>query len=469
MECSVSDNADSTVVQYMGLVRALVAEKQQQTGRVPLAFTHHYGCQQNVSDGEKLDGMLAEMGYAFCNSPEEADLVLYNTCAIRENAEDRIFGNVGALKSAKRNNPDMVICLCGCMVQQEHIADKLKRSYPYVDLVFGPSALPHFPQLLWEHIHTGQRVFQILNPTTAITEGLPLRREGIRKVWVPIMYGCDNFCSFCVVPLVRGRERSRSTADILVEIKGLVAQGCREITLLGQNVNSYRCGDADFVSLLRQINEIPGDYRVRFMTSHPKDCSQELLRAMAECTHVVKHLHLPVQSGCDRVLAEMNRRYTIAQYKEKIDYAREICPGMTFTSDIIVGFPGETYAELQETIALLREVRYLSLFTFVYSRREGTRAARMDDPVPEAEKKQWFQELLAVQNQISRELYEELVGQTLTVLVEGPAKAGDGLMSGRSEANLIVDFPAAAEDIGQFRQVTITKALNWALAGEIVR
>ena len=459
---------DNERTRFMDSMRVLVAEKGAQAGRPLMAFTHHYGCQQNVSDGEKLDGMLAEIGYAFCDSPEEADLVLYNTCAIRENAEDRIFGNVGALKSAKKKNPDMIICLCGCMVQQEHIADKFKKSYPYVDIVFGPSALPDFPQLLWQKMETGSRVFHVSDATGIIVEGLPVRRESPFKAWIPIMYGCNNFCSFCVVPYVRGRERSRHTADILAEVQGQIDRGVREITLLGQNVNSYRCGDVDFVALLRQIDAIPGEYRIRFMTSHPKDCSRELLQAMAECGHVAKHLHLPVQSGCDRVLGDMNRRYTVAQYKEKIDYAREICPEMSFTSDIIVGFPGETYEEMTATIDLIKQVRYQSLYTFIYSRRRGTKAADMADPVPGETKKQWFQELLAVQNQISRELHEELVGETLTVLVEGPAKAGEGRLMGRSESNLVVDFAGPLDSIGQFLQVKITEALNWALGGEIV-
>lgn len=453
---------------YVEKIRLYNEERRLATGRQPLALTHHFGCQQNVADGEKLDGMLAEMGYAFTGGTRGADLVLYNTCAVRENAEDRIFGNVGALKHEKAQNPELVVGLCGCMVQQEHMAEKFRKSYPYVDLLFGPSALHKFPELLWRRLEQGGKVYEILDATGEIAEDLPVRRMGKVKAFVPIMYGCDNFCSYCVVPYVRGRERSRDHGRVLAEIADLIREGYKDITLLGQNVNSYHSGDVDFVNLLRMANGLPGDFRLRFMTSHPKDCSRELIDAIADCDKVAKYLHLPVQSGSDRVLAQMNRRYTVESYREKIRYARERIPGIALTSDIIVGFPGETYEDVKATIALIEEVGYQSLFTFVYSKRQGTRAAAMEDPVSPEEKGQWFRELLNIQNEISKQQYEGQVGKVIKVLADGPGKSGEGWLTGRSDSNMIVDFQAPAGLDGSFVKVKITEALHWALAGELV-
>jgi tRNA-2-methylthio-N6-dimethylallyladenosine synthase len=419
-----------------------------------------------VSDGEKLDGMLAEMGYIFLDGPEGADLVLYNTCAVRENAEDRIFGNVGALKKAKAENPDMILALCGCMVQQEHIAGIIKKSYPYVDMLFGPSALADFPRLLWERLDRGGRIYDISDPTGDIAEDLPVRRDGAVKAWVPIMYGCDNFCAYCVVPYVRGRERSRDHSRVIGEVEGLLAEGYKEITLLGQNVNSYRSGDVDFVELLRLIDGLPGKFRVRFMTSHPKDCSKSLIDLIAASGHLVKHIHLPVQSGSNRVLELMNRKYTREKYLDIIAYAKERIHGVTFTSDIIIGFPGEVYSDVLDTISLIREVGYQSLFTFMYSKRVGTKAAGMDDTTPEADKKRRFQELLDIQNEITRESYAACVGKTLEVLTEGPGRE-DGLITGRTESNMIVNLAAPEDMIGRFVKARITGAHGWALTGEI--
>ena len=453
---------------YIELHRRRCEQLITLNGCQPTAFTHHYGCQQNVSDGEKLDGMLLEMGYAFCESAENADLVLFNTCAVRENAEDRIFGNVGALKHAKRQNPGMVIGLCGCMVQQGHMAEKFRTSYPHVDLLFGPSSIAKFPELLWKRLESGGRVFEISDATGEIAEDLPIRREGKIRAFIPIMYGCDNFCSYCVVPLVRGRERSRGHGAILGEMKELVQSGYREITLLGQNVNSYMSGEVDFAALLRLLNDVPGEFRIRFMTSHPKDCSYELIDTIAQCGKVCNHLHLPVQSGSDRILEQMNRGYTARQYLDVIEYAKKKIPGITFTSDVIVGFPGEEYEDVKETIGLIKKVRYLSLFTFLYSKREGTAAAQMEDIIPDGEKKRYFTELLDMQNAISKSMFEEFIGQTLVVLADGRGKAGEGYLTGRSVSNLIVDFEAPDEFIGKFVKVKITRALHWALAGEMI-
>ena len=320
----------------------------------------------------------------------------YNTCAVREHAEAKVFGNVGALKKLKKSNPNLVIALCGCMVQQERVAEKFRQSYPYVDLLFGTHVLHRLPQMLYEVLSTHKRVFCRPEEPGNIAEGVPVKREGGVKAFLPVMYGCNNFCTYCIVPYVRGRERSRAPEDILREARELVNAGARDITLLGQNVNSYGLGEAhgvDFAALLRRINAIEGDFRIRFMTSHPKDCTHELLDAMAECEKVAKHLHLPFQSGSDRVLRAMNRHYTRGEYLSLIRYAREKMPGLSITSDVIVGFPGETYEEFRETLSLIREVGFTSLFTFIFSPRPGTPAAQMEDPVPREEKNRWFQEM----------------------------------------------------------------------------
>lgn len=350
----------------------------------PLALVHSFGCQQNSSDTEKLKGMLARMGYGFTDRPEEARLVLFNTCAVRENAEDRVLGNVGALKAYKAANPELIIALCGCMMQQPHMAEKVKKSYPYVDLVFGTHVAHMFPELLYTCLSEGKRVFNLSEESAPMAEGLPVLRDNDLKAWLPIMNGCDNFCSYCIVPYVRGREKSRPSKEIIREATELVAAGYKEITLLGQNVNSYGKGleeQINFAGLLHQVNAIPGDFRIRFMTSHPKDCTHELIDAIAACKKVCNHIHLPVQCGNNRVLREMNRHYTVEEYLELAAYAHQKMPDVTFTSDIIVGFPGESYEEFQDTLELVRKMRFSALYTFIYSRRSGTRAAQMPDPV----------------------------------------------------------------------------------------
>jgi tRNA-2-methylthio-N6-dimethylallyladenosine synthase len=454
--------------QYMEKVKAIL--HQRYNDQIPMAHVHSYGCQQNVSDGEKIKGMLALMGYGFCETAQEADLVLYNTCAVRENAEDRVFGNVGALKHCKRRNPNLLIGLCGCMMQQEHIAQRVKKSFPYVDFVFGTHVLHRFPEILYRTLTSQKRVFETPESDGMIAEHLPIRRDGTIKAWVPIMYGCNNFCTYCIVPYVRGRERSRASEEILSEIRRLIADGYKEITLLGQNVNSYGKGleeSINFSELLRKINAIEGDFRIRFMTSHPKDATTELIDTIAECEKVCKHLHLPVQSGSDRILKLMNRHYTKEEYLSLIRYAKEKIPDISFTSDIIVGFPGETREDFLETLDLIRTVEYDSLFTFIYSKRVGTKAAQMDDPISDQEKSDWFTELLEVQKEIGCNRYDRYVGKTVRVLVDGEGKTGPGYLTGRTNQFIIVDFPGKPEWIGHFVDVTITKALNWALLGEI--
>lgn len=436
----------------------------------PLAYVHSFGCQQSVYDGERFRGMLAEMGYGFAGDVAEADLILYNTCAVRENAEQRVFGNVGALKGLKKKKPDLVIALAGCMTEQEQAAEKLKKSYPYVDLVMGTNAYGKLPQLLYEVLIRHRR--SILHDTGghALYEDIPVWRESSIKAFVPVMYGCDNFCSYCIVPYVRGRERSRLPEEIEKEVRTLAENGCREITLLGQNVNSYGKGleeTIDFADLLRRINAIPGDFRIRFMTSHPKDCTHKLIDTIAECDKVCKHLHLPVQSGSDRILSDMNRRYTAAHYEDLLRYAREKIPGLAITSDIIVGFPGELREDFEETLSLIRRVRYNALFTFIYSRRSGTLAERLPDPISEEKKSRWFRELLEVQGKIGEEILQGYIGKTLRVLAEGEGKP-PGTLSCRSDDNTIVEVEADTSRIGEFFEVEITAAMNWALSGKTI-
>lgn len=356
------------------------------------------------------------------------------------------------------------------MTQQQQVADRLRQSFPYVDIVFGANAAHLLPGLILRVLEGERRAFDQANPDREIVEGLPVRRDGRIKAWLPIMQGCDNFCSYCIVPYVRGREHSRRMEQVLAEARGLIAEGYREITLLGQNVNSYGKGlpgGENFPDLLRELNALPGDFRIRFMTSHPKDCTRELIDAVADCEKVCNHIHLPVQSGSDRVLREMNRHYTAGQYRELVAYARERIPNLSLTSDIIVGFPGESYEEFLETLALIREIRFTSLFTFIFSPRSGTRAASMPDPVSEEEKSRWFRELLDAQEEIGRAVHESQVGKTLKVLCEGEGKL-PGTLTGRTEAGIITEFPGEPGLIGTFQHVRITQALNWAILGEIV-
>ncbi|MGI5894446.1 MAG: tRNA (N6-isopentenyl adenosine(37)-C2)-methylthiotransferase MiaB [Candidatus Merdivicinus sp.] len=432
-----------------------------------LALVHSYGCQQNTSDGEKLMGMLAEMGFGFTENPADADLILYNTCAVRENAEVKVFGNVGELSHLKKSRPEILIGLCGCMMQQQHIAAKVKKSYPQVDFVFGTHALPQFPEILANTLQSGKRTFEIEDSAGVIAEGIPVHRMPGVKASLPIMYGCNNFCTYCVVPLVRGRERSRRSADVLREAREIADAGFREITLLGQNVNSYGndlSDDLHFPQLLRAVNEIPGDFWVRFLSSHPKDCTKELIDTIAECPKVCNHIYLPVQSGSNRVLRLMNRNYTVEWYKELIAYARERIPGVMFTTDLIVGFPGETEEDFMQTLDLVKEVRFASLFTFIYSKRVGTRAAEMEDPVPKAEKSRWFSLLLDTQREIGAEHYRKMVGKTYRVLADGKSPIG---LAGRTEFNAVIDFPGEESLIGRFLQVEVTSADKHDLTGVI--
>ena len=437
----------------------------------PLAYIHSFGCQQNVNDGEKIKGVLADVGFGLCDAPEQADLILFNTCAVREHAEQRVFGNVGALKSLKEKKPRLIIGLCGCMAQQPTVVDKLRQSYPFVDLVFGVNAIDTLPQLLVQKLTGGKkRLLQTPVERADIVEEVPIRRDSDFRAWLPIMYGCDNFCTYCIVPYVRGREKSRRPADILAEFRSLVQAGYKEITLLGQNVNSYGKGleePIDFADLLNLLCAVPGDYHIRFMTSHPKDASRKLIDTIAAQPHLCKHLHLPVQCGSDRLLARMNRHYTVEHYLDLIRYARARVPGITFSSDIIVGFPGETEEDFQGTLDLVRQVGYMQLFTFIYSKREGTPAAGYPDPTPRKEKTDRMARLLRLQDEIAMGLVKDQVGQTVRVLVEGFGRA-EGALSGRLDNNLTVEFAGDAALLGQYVQVRLTGARATVLLGEQV-
>lgn len=453
---------------YCKKVKSVISEKYDSQ---PLACVVTYGCQQNVADSEKIKGMLSEMGYGFTHERTKAQLVIFNTCAVREHAEDRVFGNVGALKKYKHENPGVIIACCGCMMQQKHIAQKIKNSFPFVDLVFGTHVIHELPGLLYKALTGKKRVFEILDTDGVIAEGVPVLRDEDKRAWLPIMYGCNNFCTYCIVPYVRGRERSREPQQILKEAKELVESGCKEITLLGQNVNSYGKNlepRVTFSQLLRMINDIDGDFRIRFMTSHPKDCTRELLQTMAQCDKVAKHLHLPFQSGNDRVLKAMNRNYTREKYLSLINYAKELMgDSLSVTSDIIVGFPGETYEEFRNTLSLIEEVKFTSLFTFIYSPRKGTPAAEMPDPVSDEEKGRWLRELLAAQEKISAENMKKYVGKTFKCFVYGKGKLGEHSLEARTDGNIIVEFDGDESLIGSFKNITVTEPLTYVLKGRL--
>ncbi len=594
--------------EFADRLRAMFAQRQAH----PRACVDTFGCQQNVADGQKLMGMLQDCGFTLIDEPQEADVVILNTCAVREHAEDRVFGNLGALTHGKKEHPEQILCLCGCMAQEPRVSERVKKSYPMVNLVFGPHALwkfpellkehpeqilclcgcmaqeprvservkksypmvnlvfgPHalwkFPELLWQVYDSRKRVFSVADEDGSIAEGIPVVREKGVKAWVSIMYGCNNFCSYCIVPYVRGRERSRRPEDVLAEVRELVEAGYKDITLsimygcnnfcsycivpyvrgrersrrpedvlaevrelveagykditlLGQNVNSYGNDldlGYDFADLLSDIDQIPGEYRIRFMSSHPKDATKKLFDTMARCGHVCKQLHLPFQSGNDRVLQEMNRRYTRRQYLDLIQYAKSVMPGLvvtsdviigfpgeteaeamdtvslveevgfdalfTFiqyaksvmpglvvTSDVIIGFPGETEAEAMDTVSLVEEVGFDALFTFIYSPRPGTKAAEMPDPATRQEKQAWFDRLLEVQNAMSAKLHAQYVGSTLRVLVDGLSDDPDYPLASRTDGNRLVRIKGPESLVGQFADVRITGSNTWALYGELV-
>ncbi len=446
--------------------------KEYNEGRLLKYSLSTFGCQMNENDSERLAGMLAEMGYIETDNAEESDLIIFNTCCVRENAEVKVYGHLGALKKVKRERPDTVIAVCGCMMQQKEIVEHIRKKYRHVELIFGTHNLYKFPELLFDTINSRTTIVDVWESTGSIVEDLPIERKDGIKAWVTVMYGCNNFCSYCIVPYVRGRERSRNIHDIVNEVRTLGRQGYKEITLLGQNVNSYGKDKQDgtsFGSLLRELDKIDGIERIRFMTSHPKDLSEELIHAMRDCRKVCEHLHLPIQAGSSRILEEMNRKYSKEHYLSLIEKLRRHIPGIALSTDIIVGFPGESGEDFEHTLEVLEQVRYDSAYTFLYSKRTGTPAAKMESQVSEEVKKERFQKLLEVQNRISKEINDQLKGRILEVLVEGLSKNSEKKYTGRTRTNKIVNFEGSSDMVGKLVNVRINRIQTWSLEGEVVK
>ncbi len=457
--------------QYMEQVKEISYEYELKARSKKKFFLQTFGCQMNENDSERLSGMLAEMGYIQTGSQEEGELIIYNTCCVRENAELKVYGHLGALKKLKQLRPGLVIAVCGCMMQQPEVVEHIRKKYRHVDLVFGTHNLHRFPELLHKALESGESIIDVSESPGQIAEGVPIvRKEGV-KAWVTIMYGCNNFCSYCIVPYVRGRERSRAIRDIVDEAALLAGQGFREITLLGQNVNSYgkdlENGES-FAKLLRRLNGLEGLERIRFMTSHPKDLSDELIGAMRDCKKVCRHLHLPIQSGSSRILQKMNRIYDREHYLELVGKLRESVPGISLTTDIIVGFPGETEEDFEQTLDILERVRFDFAYTFLYSKRTGTPAAKSAEQIDDDIKKQRFGRLIDVQNRISKEINDRLLGSTAEVLVEGPSRDSISTCTGRTSTNKIVNFPGSRELAGRLLNIRIDRVQTWSLEGEIV-
>ena len=465
-------NTKTTIISQEELDRQFgycdrIAAFWAQQGLTPKAYVETYGCQQNEADSEKLRGLLAQCGYSIAQEAEGADVVVMNTCAIREHAEQRVFGNLGALTHTKRRHPGQKIFLCGCMAGEEKVVTRIKGSFPHVDGVFSTHHLWQFPEILWNVLSKRKRQFFVDDEPGSIAEGIPQIRSSGLKAWVSIMYGCNNFCTYCIVPYVRGRERSRQPECILEECRTLIESGVKDITLLGQNVNSYGKDldrGVDFADLLAQIAQLPGQFLIRFMTSHPRDASAKLFDTMARYPKIAKQLHLPFQSGSSRVLKAMNRHYDRETYLEKVNYAKAVMPDLVLTSDVIVGFPGETEEEFEETVSLIQQVHYDSLFTFIFSPRAGTPAAKMEDPTPKEEKNRRFDRLCAVQNGISEEIHRGYIGTTQCCLVDG--KDGE-LLTARTEGGRLVRFAGDETLIGSFLDLRITGATTWSLTGEL--
>lgn len=455
--------------EYVEKLRVWNETYAQVSGKRRGVFVMTFGCQQNEADSEKLKGFAISLGYTPVSAPEEADLLLVNTCAIREHAEQKALSTIGQYKHLKAKNPEMLLGVCGCMVTQEHRVNDIKYRYPYVDFVFGTSSLHRLPEVIVDKLEKGKRVYCPEEKEYLVQEGIPIHRENPYRAWVSIMYGCNNFCSYCIVPYVRGRERSRASDAIYDEVKTLVDEGYRDITLLGQNVNSYGKEleeNCDFADLMERLASIDGDYRLHFMTSHPKDATRKLVDVMAKNDHIAKHFHLPLQSGSDSILKKMNRHYDSEKYLGIVDYMREKMPNVAITSDIIVGFPGETEEDFEATLAMLRRVKFDMIYSFIYSPRKGTPAAQMEDQVPPEVQKTRFEKLLAVQHEISLEKNLPLVGKTVRVLCDGVSKTNEEVYSGRTEEGKIVFFEGEECDKGNFVMINIERAEAFALYGE---
>lgn len=429
-----------------------------------------YGCQMNEHDSENIAGMLEALDYSHTPNPEEADVVVMNTCSVREHADKRFFGMLGQFKKQKKKNPDFIICVCGCMPQQPHIVEEIRKSFSWVDIVFGTQTIAEFPNLLMERIRTGKKQFSIIDNNEEIPEEKESKREFKHKALVNITYGCNNFCTYCIVPYTRGREKSRSLRAVKQEIINLVKDGVKEVMLLGQNVNSFRDADGNnFAALIRSLDEVEGLERIRFMTSHPKDLSDELIACFGDCKKLCHNIHLPVQSGSDEVLRRMNRHYNRQRYMEIVEKLRATCPDLSISTDIIVGFPGETEEDFLDTLSLVREVEYDSAFTFIYSPRVGTPAAKYDDQIPEKIKHDRFDRLVEDVNRCSAKKNSEYLGRIVTVLVDGPSKNDTGAWSGRTDTFKLVNF-TSEEPLteGQMVSVRITETKTFSLDGEKV-
>ena len=464
---------ETELARQLEYIRAIRAENDAfaaENGRKKKFYSLAMGCQMNAHDSEKLEGMLDEMGFDRTDEETEADFIIYNTCCVRENAEQKVYGKLGWLKHYKETkNPDAVIALCGCMMQQETVLQTLRQKYRHVDIVFGTFNLYKLPELVATRMESGETVYDIWQEQHEVVEDLPAIRHFPYKASVNIMFGCNNFCSYCIVPYVRGRERSRTPEDILAEVRRLAADGVKEVMLLGQNVNSYGKNletPVSFAELLRMVNEVEGIERIRFMTSHPKDLSDELIQAMADCDKVCKYLHLPVQSGSDEILRRMNRHYTKESYMELVRKARAAMPDITLSTDIIVGFPGETEEDFQETLDVIRQSRYSTAFTFIYSKRTGTPAATMENQVPEDVIKDRFDRMLNMLNPIVHEVHEEQLGKVMTVFAEEASKQDKTVLTGRADNNMLVHFKGTEDLIGQMVPVKITENKTFYLIGE---
>lgn len=436
-------------------------------------FIQTFGCQMNLRDSETMAGLLEGMGYTRAERMEDADIVLFNTCAVRANPENRLYGNIGEFKRLKEKNPNLILGVAGCMVQQKSQAVRLEEDYPQVDLVFGTHNIHQLPDLIRRIEQDHQRVFEVWDEEGGIVEGLPVRRESGYKAWVTIMYGCNNFCTYCIVPYTRGRERSRRPEDIIAEVEELGRDGYKEVTLLGQNVNSYgkdlKIG-FDFADLLARLDEVPGIVRIRYTTSHPKDFSQKLIDTIAASKKVADHFHLPLQAGSDRILRAMRRVYTYDKYLDLVNRIRKAVPTAAITTDLIVGFPGETEEDFQKTLEAVEEVRFDGAFTFIYSPREGTKAAEMPDQVPEEVKKERIYRLIEVQNRVSLEINQALRGKVVEVMVDGPSEKDSEIWEGRTTTNKLVLFkPAGKLEPGALVDVRITDPRTWTLGGELVQ
>ncbi len=457
--------------EYMSKMRVYLSELEQKTGQKQSYFVLTTGCQMNAHDSEKLAGMLENMGYVESPTEEYADFVIYNTCCIRENAEEKVYGRLGRLKYYKSKNKNMKIALCGCMTQQDIVIEKLQKSYKYVDIVFGTFNLYKLPELLYNSIHTEGTLFDIWKDAGEIIEDIPTLYKSKFQASVNIMYGCENFCSYCIVPYVRGKERSRKPEDIINEIEQLVKNGTKEVMLLGQNVNSYGKNlqtPLSFAKLLQKINDIDGLERIRFMTSHPKDLSDELIETIKNCKKVCNYIHLPIQSGSSAILKKMNRRYTKEQYLELVKKLKNAVKDITISTDIIVGFPGETEEDFQQTLDVVRQVKYCTAFTFIYSKRSGTPAAKMENQIPEEIVKDRFNRLLDVLNPIVEEIHKKQVGTIAEVLVEEVSKQNSSILTGRTENNTLVHFEGEKELIGTILPVKIIDSKTFYVIGERV-